>query len=727
MKAQRALAAILVALAVTSVAFGQGLPVPVPESAIVVFGLKGPGVVGPKLETFAEATNLPMLAGVFTPERTAEELTGDPEGKGLDLSGRMLLFAMLNPKEFAVESIVGFLPVTDFDAFASTLQAVKGEGDIYETGAGAGPSYIARWKDYAVVADDDAMITAALEAADTGPALAERLTEAESTLLSEGDFVVYVALDRVMETFQEEIDGMLGVLGAMAPAMPGAIGRMVEVEAELLSEAARQVRGLTVTGRLEPDGVMLQGLVTMKPESTAASLLAPGGSSLELMEYLPVENAFYTGGFDGGDPLVAEVMRTLVDAMTDKVLDADEETKAELAEIFEKQIEVSAGQVAFSVGIDSGENGMLAVDEIVEVSDAAAARQLSKDVLLKMKEQVFAELFREFGFAMNITYTEDVGEYAGCTIDSVTVEFESPPAESPPESEGGEEAAATEEAEAAPAPAGIPPGMPGVPQVAEMMKMIYGQAPEARVAYLDNLMLVSFGGDADVRLRRLIDNVKSGTKPMGASAGYKLAAAKFPGPKLGLVVVDVPNYLQLVARMISEMEPASGQMFSALADMAPAPPIVMSASTCKAAIRASLFVPNELIANVAALLVPPMMESAKQTQSMNNVRQLVLALMMYCMDYDGMPPDDVEGLMPYVNNERSVLINPNRPDLEIGYVYVKPAGPIDDIPDRSTVVVFYEKYEAWPAEGIACGFLDGRVEQVADEATFKGLIESAPE
>jgi len=111
-----------------------------------------------------------------------------------------------------------------------------------------------------------------------------------------------------------------------------------------------------------------------------------------------------------------------------------------------------------------------------------------------------------------------------------------------------------------------------------------------------------------------------------------------------------------------------------------------------------------------------------RTRSQNNVRELLLGLLMYAGDHDKMFPDDIEDFMPYVEHDRTILVNPLRPEYKVGYVYVKPDVTDDETRKGSAPMAIHEKYETWPEEGIACGFLDGHTERVTDEDRFKALL-----
>jgi len=101
---------------------------------------------------------------------------------------------------------------------------------------------------------------------------------------------------------------------------------------------------------------------------------------------------------------------------------------------------------------------------------------------------------------------------------------------------------------------------------------------------------------------------------------------------------------------------------------------------------------------------------------------------MYANDKDGEFPANLEVLVEkgYLPNGR-FLINPRRPKLKVGYVYLKPAGLAEKWGGQAAqTVLMYEAYEEW-GEGINVGFADGHVEFIADEERFKRHLKRAKE
>jgi prepilin-type processing-associated H-X9-DG protein len=121
-------------------------------------------------------------------------------------------------------------------------------------------------------------------------------------------------------------------------------------------------------------------------------------------------------------------------------------------------------------------------------------------------------------------------------------------------------------------------------------------------------------------------------------------------------------------------------------------------------------------------------ERAKRTQSMSNMRQILMANMMYANENKGaLPakvPDDVSKYLfagPGGDAQKMIFTNPANGRFP-GYVYLKPADTLQAVKNPSTTVMLYEAYDAWPQGGIGVGFADGHVETVADEASFKKML-----
>ena len=120
-----------------------------------------------------------------------------------------------------------------------------------------------------------------------------------------------------------------------------------------------------------------------------------------------------------------------------------------------------------------------------------------------------------------------------------------------------------------------------------------------------------------------------------------------------------------------------------------------------------------------ALFIPSIQKArreADQAVSMTNIKAIDAGCYLYSEKNNGQWPDNLEVLVKqeYLPAER--LVNPSRPELKEGYVYIKPAKPAKEWPP---VLMIYEGYDKW-GDGIntSLGF-------ISDEGEFKKLLAEA--
>ncbi len=96
----------------------------------------------------------------------------------------------------------------------------------------------------------------------------------------------------------------------------------------------------------------------------------------------------------------------------------------------------------------------------------------------------------------------------------------------------------------------------------------------------------------------------------------------------------------------------------------------------------------------------------------HEMQTLFVMITMYAKDHKGAWPDKLDDL--------AKLLGPSLPRTITGYVYVKPAVPINP-----QSLILYEAFDAWPTEGVGVGFADGHCERISDEAAFRKLLKAA--
>ena len=103
-------------------------------------------------------------------------------------------------------------------------------------------------------------------------------------------------------------------------------------------------------------------------------------------------------------------------------------------------------------------------------------------------------------------------------------------------------------------------------------------------------------------------------------------------------------------------------------------------------------------------------------RSATNIKKMLLASIMNAEKNNGQWPESLESLLGK-GIESELLVNPARPDVPNGYIYIKPVRPENPQYGPEKKIVIYEAYEVW-GNGIYAGFLDGHVEFIKDEADF---------
>ena len=134
-----------------------------------------------------------------------------------------------------------------------------------------------------------------------------------------------------------------------------------------------------------------------------------------------------------------------------------------------------------------------------------------------------------------------------------------------------------------------------------------------------------------------------------------------------------------------------------------------------------IVVPALVICVLLLLLLIPAVQRARvqanRAVSSTTIKGIDSACYLYAQKNDGNWPDSLESLVEQGYLEAKALVNPNRPDLKVGYVYIKPARPWDERPRG--LMVIYEAHEEW-GQGIetSAGFIE-------DEKDFKKLLAEA--
>jgi len=130
---------------------------------------------------------------------------------------------------------------------------------------------------------------------------------------------------------------------------------------------------------------------------------------------------------------------------------------------------------------------------------------------------------------------------------------------------------------------------------------------------------------------------------------------------------------------------------------------------------------QQIVAAIDALM-PAVVEArsaARRMVSASNIRQILMACIMYTQEHKGQWPDDLQTTTKAVKLPDAVLRNPQQPQAKTPYVYLKPAMPM--VASANTIVI-HESTEG-ARKGVNVGFGDGHVEFMTLESFQKRLEE----
>jgi prepilin-type processing-associated H-X9-DG protein len=146
---------------------------------------------------------------------------------------------------------------------------------------------------------------------------------------------------------------------------------------------------------------------------------------------------------------------------------------------------------------------------------------------------------------------------------------------------------------------------------------------------------------------------------------------------------------------------------------------------------------NQLVVNLdakqvnelAVAMKEPMARSrqvAKRVQSASNIRQLLQTCLLFANENKGKYPEDFKALQAAIakysganpETAKRMLTNPRHPEIQPGYIYVKP--PKGNAATADTVVI-YESHKDF-GDGINVGFGDGHVEWVGQKQQFEQML-----
>jgi len=313
-----------------------------------------------------------------------------------------------------------------------------------------------------------------------------------------------------------------------------------------------------------------------------------------------------------------------------------------------------------------------------------------------------ADFYKSLGIEMGFTIKRGIGSYKGVSIDTAKLVMKSTD--------------------------------PNLPQ-GQMINAMYGDGFEYRWAIVDGLCVFTVGGDVDSAIRKLIDEVKEGG-PEQMAAEMKAALTLLPeaGRADFMGTYNFLRLFKMVGAMAGAFMPVP--MPFAQMDIPTKSNIVFAGKAGNNRMTVEICLPKEHLTETVSAFVQPALgrarEQGKRIVSLNNLKQIALACIMYADEHDGKFAPDLQQLYPYHRNPK-ILESPRKPKGFDGPSYIYVAGLKWPMRDPSKIIIFYEN-PAFCSDGICAAFLDGHSQWMKPaeflerlEDTYKRLGREMPE
>jgi hypothetical protein len=137
---------------------------------------------------------------------------------------------------------------------------------------------------------------------------------------------------------------------------------------------------------------------------------------------------------------------------------------------------------------------------------------------------------------------------------------------------------------------------------------------------------------------------------------------------------------------------------------------------------------SERMASLQKALMPSMLAARKAARRMvaaSHMRNCITGCLFYAQDHNDQWPKDLETLVRQGTLTQEMLVNPDRPEMNPAYAYIRPDSEALTKMNISELVVVHETFKEWPKDGVWAAFADGHVHIVTDEAEMKKLLDHA--
>jgi hypothetical protein len=490
------------------------------------------GTLGKVDQFLAGAVPVPPLSMMVTPQ--LGKLLGSPDANGVNLAGNFALFGPLpGGDQGSFSRVAALIPVSNYDQFVKANKNVTppdAQG-ISTIGEGLHALVAAKVGDYAMVTaagNRQAMIEGKTLLASAGAVpLGKKLSPDELKRANRSPIWAYANLqtiDKIAEPMlQKKIDEIKQSLHTTTPQgapMMDQMDAIANMYFTTLTGLMRQTQFVSLS--LDPSASAVHAsLVTMAmPDSEMGKIfnMVNAGQQLKYLDYL--ENGAVMNCDTTTSPAffkaISEKYANLAVAIMGP--NAPPEDAAKIKQFVADAMDAFSGTMAMSFSADLKSKPPFKVTYAAAVKDKKKLYDTMDQAVKMMNEGAIAEFYKKMGMKMHLDRKPNAETYQGVSIDAMHMTIE-------------------------PADTNSPEG--------QMIKNIYGEGLDLRLAVVNDLMLYVLSPEADKAIHALIDQAKA-TTPRPIASEVEAALQLLPDAK-SADFFGTYNFLRLIQMAMAMM------------------------------------------------------------------------------------------------------------------------------------------------------------------------------
>ena len=667
---------------------------------------------------------IPMGLSVMARMQLAKVL-GNPELSGVNMNGSFAVFAGILPGEPTETNPIsniflgGLVPVTDYRLFISGNPNCgqpdeKGVSKI--TSNGRPVMLITQAGNYALFSSpknyDKLVAMAKVISAYRGVGLAGALDADEAKLARSEPVWAYGNVQQASKTFGPLLFGQLEKMKTTMEKMK--VGKQkpmvdpaatIDIYATIIETLMKETKCLSLTIQPKPNVCNIIVTTSAVPGTDMANMFVTDASAEQenkLLGYLK-DGAMMNFGCKINTPFWEKLSLKNIDLFAAVAGEGmTSEDIAKIKKLTTDAIDCLGGPIAFWFSIDAKSKPPFAIKYVIEVKDADNFNKVIEEATEMMNTSGIMEFYKSFGLEMSFAINRGVGSYKGVSIDSAKLLMKS-----------------------------TDPNL----LEAQMIAAMYGEAFNYRWGMTDGLWVCAIGGDVDAAIRQLIDEVKAG-EPKQMASEIKAALSLLPEANKADFMATY-NFLRSF-KMLGAFAPVPMPMLQM--DIPTKSNIIFAGKVGGGKMTFEIALPKEHLTEIMSVFLmmqqqqqkEAMAEQDKRAVSLNNLKQIALACILYADDHDGKLAPDLQQLYPYHRNPK-ILESPHKPKDFDGPSYIYIAGLNRAVQEPGKIIIVYEN-PAFCSDRICAAFLDGHSESMRPaeflkrlQPTYKQLGREMPE